>query len=184
MPKSALSELPKPAEVRSIQKFFTHCPVSTFDRVPFQLTGELFLYGTALKSERNPLITPFGAGGAASVPGAFTRPRRRRDGRRGRRPAGRHARVRPRRPERAQPADAEGARGRRRSRLEASEADVRDARAAVPRGVRGKVRLASAFPSPRARPRVRRRPRGETRRESRSVGPLDRARWNRFRHPI
>jgi hypothetical protein len=61
---------------------------------------------------------------------------------------------------------------------------VRDARAAVPRGVRGKVRLASAFPSPRARPRVRRRPRGETRRESRSVGPLDRARWNRFRHPI
>jgi hypothetical protein len=36
-------------QVRSIQKFFTHCPVSTFDRVPFQLTGELFLYGTALR---------------------------------------------------------------------------------------------------------------------------------------
>jgi hypothetical protein len=35
--------------VRSIQKFFTHRPVSTFDRVPFQLTGELFLYGTALR---------------------------------------------------------------------------------------------------------------------------------------
>ena len=30
-------------QVRSIQKFFTHRPVSTFDRVPFQLTGELFL---------------------------------------------------------------------------------------------------------------------------------------------
>ena len=35
-------------EVRSVQKFFTHCPVSTFDRIPFQLTGELFLYGMAL----------------------------------------------------------------------------------------------------------------------------------------
>ena len=31
------------SQVRSIQKFFTHRPVSTFDRVPFQLTGELFL---------------------------------------------------------------------------------------------------------------------------------------------
>jgi acyl transferase domain-containing protein len=29
-------------KVRSIQKFFTHRPVSTFERVPFQLTGELF----------------------------------------------------------------------------------------------------------------------------------------------
>jgi hypothetical protein len=29
-------------EVRSIQTFFTHRPVSTFDRFPFQLTGELF----------------------------------------------------------------------------------------------------------------------------------------------
>ena len=28
--------------VRSIQKFFTHSPVSTFERVPFQLTGDLF----------------------------------------------------------------------------------------------------------------------------------------------
>ena len=36
-------------QVRSIQKFFTHRPVSTFDRVPFQLTGELFLYGMALR---------------------------------------------------------------------------------------------------------------------------------------
>jgi hypothetical protein len=36
------------AEVRSIQKFFTHLPVSTLDRIPFQLTGELFLYGMAL----------------------------------------------------------------------------------------------------------------------------------------
>ena len=34
-------------QVRSIQKFFTHRSVSTFDRVPFQLTGELFLYGMA-----------------------------------------------------------------------------------------------------------------------------------------
>ncbi len=30
-------------QVRSVQKFFTHRSVSTFDRVgPFQLTGELF----------------------------------------------------------------------------------------------------------------------------------------------
>tara|TARA_B100001142_G_scaffold245614_1_gene245073 strand:- start:684 stop:890 length:207 start_codon:yes stop_codon:yes gene_type:complete len=36
-------------EVRSIQKFFTHRSVSTFDRVPFRLTGGLFLYGTALR---------------------------------------------------------------------------------------------------------------------------------------
>ena len=36
-------------KVRSIQKFFTHRSVSTFDRVYFQLTGELFLYGTALR---------------------------------------------------------------------------------------------------------------------------------------
>jgi hypothetical protein len=34
--------------VRSIQTFFTHRPVSTFDRAPFQLTGELVLYGTTL----------------------------------------------------------------------------------------------------------------------------------------
>ena len=27
----------------SIQTFFTHRPVSTFDHIPFQLTGELFL---------------------------------------------------------------------------------------------------------------------------------------------
>ena len=39
-------------QVRSIQKFFTHRPVSTFDRVPFQLTGELFLYGTTLRRPR------------------------------------------------------------------------------------------------------------------------------------
>ena len=36
-----------PAQVLSI-KFFTHCPVSTFDRALFQLTGETFLYGMAL----------------------------------------------------------------------------------------------------------------------------------------
>ena len=30
-----------------LQKFFTHRLVSTFDRSPFQLTGELFLYGMA-----------------------------------------------------------------------------------------------------------------------------------------
>jgi hypothetical protein len=39
--------------VRSIQKFFTHRPVSTFDRVSFQLTGELFLYGTTLPDGRS-----------------------------------------------------------------------------------------------------------------------------------
>jgi hypothetical protein len=37
------------AKVRSIQKCFTHRPVSTFDRVPFQLTDELVLYGMALR---------------------------------------------------------------------------------------------------------------------------------------
>ena len=37
--------------VSSIQKFFTHRSVSTFDRVPFQLTGELFLYGMAHSAE-------------------------------------------------------------------------------------------------------------------------------------
>jgi hypothetical protein len=36
------------AQVRSIQKFFTHRSVSTFDRVSVQLTDELFLYGMAL----------------------------------------------------------------------------------------------------------------------------------------
>jgi hypothetical protein len=41
------------ARVRSIQKFFTHRPVSTFDRVPFQLTDELFLYGMALRFSLN-----------------------------------------------------------------------------------------------------------------------------------
>ena len=40
-------------QVRSIQKFFTHRPVSTFDRIPFQLTDELFLYGMALSSPRS-----------------------------------------------------------------------------------------------------------------------------------
>ncbi len=34
-------------QVRSIQTFFTHRPVSTLDRVSFQLTDELFLYGMA-----------------------------------------------------------------------------------------------------------------------------------------
>ena len=38
-----------PAEVRSIQTFFTHRSVSTLDRVgPFQLTDESFLYGTTI----------------------------------------------------------------------------------------------------------------------------------------
>ena len=37
-------------QVRSIQKFFTHRSVSTFDRVPFQLTDALFLYGMALRA--------------------------------------------------------------------------------------------------------------------------------------
>ena len=36
-------------QVRSIQTCFTHRSVSTLDRVPFQLTGELFLYGMALR---------------------------------------------------------------------------------------------------------------------------------------
>jgi kinesin family protein 3/17 len=39
-------------KVRSIQKFFTHRPVSTLDRNPFQLTGELFVYGMALRTAR------------------------------------------------------------------------------------------------------------------------------------
>jgi hypothetical protein len=39
-------------QVRSIQKFFTHRPVSTLDRVPFQMTDELFLCGTTLRARR------------------------------------------------------------------------------------------------------------------------------------
>jgi Bardet-Biedl syndrome 2 protein len=41
-------------QVRSaLQTCFNHCPVSTFDRVgPFQLTDELFLYGTALSGDK------------------------------------------------------------------------------------------------------------------------------------
>jgi acyl carrier protein len=42
------------SEVRSIQTIFTHRPVSTFDRVSFQLTGELFLYGMALSPSPPP----------------------------------------------------------------------------------------------------------------------------------
>jgi hypothetical protein len=42
--------LPVLYQVRSIQKFFTHRPVSTLDRIPFQLTDELFLYGMALRA--------------------------------------------------------------------------------------------------------------------------------------
>ena len=38
--------------MRFIQKSFTHRSVSTFDRFPFQLTDELFLYGTALRGLR------------------------------------------------------------------------------------------------------------------------------------
>ena len=42
---------PPSLQVRSMQTFFTHRSVSTFDRVgPFQLTGEPFLYGTTLSS--------------------------------------------------------------------------------------------------------------------------------------
>jgi hypothetical protein len=37
-------------KVRPMQTFFTRPSVSTFDRAPFQLTGELFVYGTALRS--------------------------------------------------------------------------------------------------------------------------------------
>jgi ATP-dependent RNA helicase DDX1 len=36
--------------VRSIHTFFTRPSVSTFDRVPFQLTDELFVYGTTLSA--------------------------------------------------------------------------------------------------------------------------------------
>ena len=38
------------SKVRSIQTCFTHRPVSIFDRIPFQLTGEHFLYGTTLRA--------------------------------------------------------------------------------------------------------------------------------------
>ena len=47
------------SQVRSIQTCFTHRPVSTLDRVgPFQLTDELFLYGTALRSSSAPRRWP------------------------------------------------------------------------------------------------------------------------------
>ena len=62
----ALRELPIPDhfdlyhlhQVRSIQKLFTHRSVSTFDRSPFQLTGELFLYGMALRRRSPPSAPP------------------------------------------------------------------------------------------------------------------------------
>ena len=41
------------AKVRSVQKFFTHRSVSTFDRVPFQLTDELFFVLLEWPSERS-----------------------------------------------------------------------------------------------------------------------------------
>ena len=44
-------------QVRSIHKFFTHRSVSAFDRVPFQLTDELFLYGMA-RSSATPRTPP------------------------------------------------------------------------------------------------------------------------------
>ena len=72
------------SKVRSIQKCFTHRPVSTLDRVSFQLTGELFLYGTALQmASSGTLLLLFRdpAGGLAKLrakltetfPGATTR---------------------------------------------------------------------------------------------------------------
>jgi hypothetical protein len=48
-PKKTARSCSLQAEVRSIQTFFTRPSVSTFDRVPFQLIDELFLYGMALK---------------------------------------------------------------------------------------------------------------------------------------
>ena len=48
--RKCLKLSPKGLQARSVQTYFTHRPVSTFDRVgPFQLTGELFLYGTTLR---------------------------------------------------------------------------------------------------------------------------------------
>ena len=44
-------------QARSIQKFFTHRSVSAFDRVPYQLTDELFLYGMA-RSSATPRTPP------------------------------------------------------------------------------------------------------------------------------
>ena len=41
-------------QVRSIQKFFTHRSVSTFDRSPFQLTGELFFVWNGPHSRCSP----------------------------------------------------------------------------------------------------------------------------------
>ena len=63
-------------KVRSIQKFFTHRPVSTLDRVPFQLTDELFLYGMALRDGE----ASRRASGRRRSSGACTRPRSRSRG--------------------------------------------------------------------------------------------------------
>jgi len=52
---NALASFPDVAmlQVRSVQTFFTHRSVSTFDLVgPFQLTGDFFLYGMALSAWR------------------------------------------------------------------------------------------------------------------------------------
>ena len=52
--RSGSTSAPPSLQVRSMQTFFTHRSVSTFDRVgPFQLTGELVLYfGIALQQLR------------------------------------------------------------------------------------------------------------------------------------
>ena len=48
--KQTRTETLERAKVRSIHDtYFTHRPVSTFDRVPFQLTDGHFLYGTTLR---------------------------------------------------------------------------------------------------------------------------------------
>jgi hypothetical protein len=48
--------------------FFTHRSVSTFDRSPFQLTDELFLYGTTLSFCTSSSSRPFEAKRRVVVP--------------------------------------------------------------------------------------------------------------------
>ena len=65
--------------MRSIQKFFTHHSVSTLDRAPFQLTGEPFLYGMALRRAGRRTRTRGGGRASTPPPPPPSRGRRRSD---------------------------------------------------------------------------------------------------------
>jgi len=147
----------QPAAPQVRPKFFTHRPVSTLDRVPFQLTDELFLYGMALNNRRlrSSVLRPRSRCPARRSPRS---PRSRRRCRR------RRPRSRPRRRPRAcRCASARGRTSRRRS------ARIRRVRVALvltrPRRRRGERRSLRTF-SPAVRLSPPRVPRFQSRHTS------------------